>query len=55
MKVAFFLVLSSCQTFECDTCCIVTSLELKEIIAELHGKWEPENETLMVTTLEVKH
>lgn len=28
MKVAFFLVLSSCQTFECETCCIVTCLQL---------------------------
>jgi hypothetical protein len=28
MKVAFFLVLSFCQTFGCETCCIVTCLQL---------------------------
>jgi hypothetical protein len=30
-------------------------MELKEIVAEQLGKWEAENETLMVTTLEAKH
>jgi len=30
-------------------------MEFKELITMLHGKWEMENETLMVTTLEVEH
>jgi len=30
-------------------------VELKELVAELAEKWGANNETLMVTTLEVEH
>ncbi len=57
MKVAFFLVLSSCQTFECETCCIVTCLQvvLRRLVLLLLCNFLPSTSVYLSNSMPSSH